>query len=85
MAKELEFKEYKGTHEDADGDEHTSTVRACLVTEDTARRVQTRVGGHDAVKGEYLVETDAPGVYDVLSEEAWKSTGYSKRATPTGK
>lgn len=72
---ELEFKEYKGTGKDADGNDIESTVRAAQATE--ASRVTERgQTGRDVRTGEYVVETDRPGVYDVLSEDQWNNTGY---------
>lgn len=90
MAKDMQFKEYTASVEDSDGDKHESKVRAHVVTDDTKGRVNTPTGGRDVAKGDVLVETDTPGVYDVLNADAWKSTGYGKTQTqqtpkPAGK
>lgn len=91
MAKELDFQDYKATTEDADGDKHESTVRAAVVTKETAtvknadgrdvpREVVTPTGSRTVQVGDVLVETDRPGVYDYLGADAWASTGYGKGA-----
>lgn len=87
MAKNLDFQDYTATVTDDDGDEHESTVRAAVVTEDLVyikdqngnnvrREVMTPTGGRQVSKGDVYVETDRPGVYDYLTAEAWASTGY---------
>lgn len=91
MAKELDFQDYKATVEDSDGDKHESTVRAAVVTKETAtvknadgrdvpREVVTPTGSRTVQVGDVLVETDRPGVYDYLGADAWASTGYGKGA-----
>lgn len=91
--KNLKFKEVTASYEDADGDEHESTVRAAVVTDDLAmidftndegvqarRRREVTDRGGNAVRlnvGDVVVETEKPGVYDVHSADAWKSTGYA--------
>lgn len=78
MTKEMEFRDYTARVEDSDGDPHESTVRAHVVNDDTKdREIVTRVGTQVVAKDHVLVETDAPGVYDVLTPDAWKSTGYA--------
>jgi hypothetical protein len=72
-----EFTEYEGTGSDQDGEDVTSTVRAHVVTKDTAGEVTTRTGNQNVSVGQVLVETDRPGVYDVLSADEWDSTDYS--------
>jgi hypothetical protein len=90
MAKRLEFNDYTASVEDSDGDVHEHTVRAAVVTDDTAyvyndegnrrpREVMTPTGGKAVSVGDVLVETEKPGVYDYLSADAWASTGYADR------
>lgn len=75
--KPIDFKEFTAKVKDNDGDEHESTVLAHVVTNDTqGRSVATRTGSYETVEGNVLVQTDRPGVYDVLSADAWKGTGY---------
>lgn len=79
--RDVEFKNYSAKYEDADGDEHTSTVRAHVADKDTADAlgtVATRTGSHDVRKGDVLVETDRPGVYDVHSSKSWDDIGYTE-------
>jgi len=90
--KNLEFKDYTGVVKDADGDEHSTTVRAAVVTDETARvkndqgnpiarEVMTPTGARPVAVGDVLVETDRPGVYDYLTADAWASTGYATGAS----
>ncbi len=83
MAKHLEFKEYTASIEDEDGDSHPFTVRAAVVTKDTARTVTTRVGTQKVNAGDAVIETERPGVYDVLAADSWKATGYVSDLTPS--
>jgi len=85
MVAEKEFKDYTATYEDADGDKHKSTVRAHVVTEATAGTVVTRTGTQDVDKGSVIVETDRPGVYDVLSADDWKGTGYGSASNSSAR
>lgn len=90
--KHLKFEDVTATYEDADGDEHDSTVRAAVVSAELAmidyensegvrvkrrREVITRDGSaHKLNVGDVVVETEKPGVYDVHSADSWKLTGY---------
>ncbi|SRR6266496_1963999 len=88
MAKELDFQEYSATITDDDGDEHTTTVRAAVITDDLVylidpntgnkvrREVKTPTGGRQVSLGDVYVETERPGIYDYLTGEAWATTGY---------
>lgn len=75
-----EFADYTAKTKDDDGDEHESTVRAHVVTKDTAGAYNTRVGSENVPEGSVLVETDRPGVYDVHTADAWKTTGYASKS-----
>lgn len=89
MAKNLEFTEYVGSANDADGDPQETTVRACIIGADEVyitdqntgnrvrREVMTPTGARQVSEGDVFVETDRPGVYDYLTGEAWGSTGYA--------
>lgn len=87
----LEFQEYTATVEDADGDEHVSTVRAAVVDDGTARvkndqgnpvarEVMTPTGPRPVAVGDVLVETERPGVYDYLTADQWAASGYASPA-----
>lgn len=80
MAKGFEFKDAKTSVKDDDGDTHEHTVSAARVTKETAREVRTRGGVRTVVAGDVLVNTDIPDVYDVLTSDQWKDTGYSSGA-----
>lgn len=78
MAKYAEFKEYKGSAEDVDGDSHETTVHAHVITEDTKHlEWQTRDGQTRKYPvGHVVVKTDHHAYHDVLSPEQWKQTDY---------
>lgn len=92
MAKDLEFQDYTAHYQDEDGDDHTHTVSAHVVTDETARvknadtgnlvkrEVMTPTGPRVVVAGDVLVATDRPGVYDHLTADKWASTGYADSA-----
>jgi len=92
MAKALEFTEYVGTADDADGDPQETTVRACVIGADDVyvtdpntgnrvrRELMTPVGSRQVSEGDVFVETERPNVYDYLTGEAWGSTGYADEA-----
>jgi len=82
MAKEKKWEEFSATYKDVDGDEHTSTVLAHVVTEDTKGEILVIGGSRHTVPGDVIVETSQPNVYDVLSAEAWKTTGYGGAEAP---
>lgn len=86
--KNLDFQDYTATVEDSDGDDHESTVRAAVITDELVyltdedgnkhrREVMTPTGARGVQAGDVFVETEKPGVYDYLSAAAWASTGYS--------
>ena len=88
MAKELEFQDYTAHYTDEDGDSHTHTVSAHVVTDETAkvkneegnlrpREIMTPVGARKVAAGDVLVTTDRSGVYDHLTAAAWATTGYA--------
>lgn len=77
MAKGFDFKDTKTAVKDSDGDSHDHSVSAARVTKDNAGEVRTRGGVRTVVPGDVLVTTDAPDVYDVLTSDQWKATGYS--------
>lgn len=91
MAKNLEFTEYVGSVDDADGDPQETTVRACIIGADDVyitdpntgnrvrREVMTQVGARQVSEGDVFVETERPGVYDYLTGEAWASTDYADK------
>ena len=81
MAKVLDFQDFSAKVKDKDGDVHESTVRAAVVTEDTAREVVTPTGARWVNPGDVVVATDRPDVFDVHSEDSWKATGYGKART----
>lgn len=88
--KVLEFKEYSKVYQDVDGDDHVSTVRAAVITEDlarvqndqgnkVAREVNTFTGARKVVVGDVFVELPGKeGVYDHLTAEGWESSGYTE-------
>ncbi len=80
MTKELNFKDTSTSVKDDDGDSHEHTVSAARVTKATEREVRTRGGVRTVVAGDVLVATDVPDVYDVLTSDQWKATGYSTGA-----
>ncbi len=46
--------------------------------------VNTTAGPRNVVKGEIVVKTGNPNMFDVHSADSWKDTGYpDKAATPT--
>ncbi len=88
MAKDLEFQDYTAHYQDEDGDDHTHTVSAHVVTDETAkvkneagnpvaREVMTPTGPRKVAAGDVLVVTEHPGVYDHLTGAAWATTGYA--------
>lgn len=88
MAKRLESQDYTATVEDEDGDQHDSTVRAVIITDELVylkdvngnnvrREISTPTGARQVSVGDVFVETERAGVYDYLSADAWASTGYS--------
>lgn len=90
--KELDFQEYTASYEDSDGDKHESTVRAAVIRKDDVyyedketgnrhtREVVTPTGSRKVQEGDVFVETDRPGVYDYLTADAWKGTGYGSKS-----
>lgn len=68
-----EFVEYEA----ADGG---STVKAHVVTEETAGEVFTRVGTQNVSAGDVIVATERPEVFDVMSADQWNNTGYADTA-----
>ncbi|HEY6020931.1 MAG TPA: hypothetical protein VIY48_13830 [Candidatus Paceibacterota bacterium] len=87
MAKNLDFQDYSAVVTDADGDEHESTVRAAVITDELVylkdmngnnvrREVPTPTGARQVSVGDVFVETERAGVYDYLTADAWASTGY---------
>lgn len=97
--KHLKFEDVTATYKDSDGDEHESTVRAAVVTDDLVmveyensegvrvqrrREVHTREGSQKLNVGDVVVETEKSNVYDVHSADSWKRTGYgAERADET--
>ena len=89
MAKDLDFRDYTAHYQDEDGDDHSHTVRAHVVTDETARvknpetgnlvkrEVMTPTGARIVAPGDVLVATERPGVYDHLTASAWATTGYA--------
>lgn len=75
MAKR-EFVEFTGVGQDADGEDVESTIKAHVVTKETAGEYVGRDGNAQVREGQVLIETDRPGIYDVLSAEQWAGTGY---------
>lgn len=77
------FADYQAETEDDDGDKHTSTVRAHVIEDDDWKgyQVPTIAGTATLRKGDAVIETDRPGVYDVLPKDAWESTGYADKPT----
>lgn len=80
MAVKREFQEFTGIGTDQDGEDSESTITAHVVTKDTSGEVTTRTGNETVRAGSVLVETDRPGIYDVLSADQWASTGYGQEA-----
>ena len=89
--KELEFEDYSAKFEDADGDEHTQTVSAAVLTKDNyhvgndsngrpiPREFQV-VGRSEKVRATpdmVVVKTDKPDEYDVHSVDTWKEMGFA--------
>lgn len=83
MAKNFDWQDYTAKYKDADNDEQTSTVRAAVVTKDTANReVRNNLGKPVTVtEGDVIVDYGDPDRYTVHSAEEWKSAGYSKGKT----
>lgn len=77
--KDVEFKEYSAKYKDADGDEHTSTVRAHVADKETADilgTVLSHAGPHVVRNGDVLIETERPHFYNVQTGKAWDEAGY---------
>lgn len=73
-----EFQEYTAVGKDANGDDVELTTRAHVVTSDTAGEVNVRgLGAQNVPAGSVLVETDRPGVYDVITGKDWESMGLA--------
>jgi hypothetical protein len=76
MAQDYEFKTYTAEIEDDDGDKHTSSIEAHVVTDKTRGQFNTRVGADTARPGDVLVKTSRPDVYDKHSSEEFDKLGY---------
>lgn len=81
MSEGYDFQEYTATVDSGDG-EQESTVQAATVTaEQAGNDVNTRAGVQSVNEGDVLVQTEQPGVYDVLSADDWSGTGYASGGT----
>jgi hypothetical protein len=78
----LAFDDYHHTYKDVHGNDNTTTVRAHVVTTDTAkvrdtdgrtisREVATRTGSVTVKPGDVMIETERPGQYDVQTADEW--------------
>jgi hypothetical protein len=71
----LEFKEYNSDGSVVEDTGSEDSIRAAIVDNDETE-VVTRDGSAIVNKGDVIVETDRPGVYDVISADNWNDTGY---------
>jgi hypothetical protein len=79
--RDVEFKDYSAKTVDDDGDEHTQTESAHVVTKDTADilgTVLTHSGPHNVRPGDVLVKTDRPDFYNLQSSKNWDDAGYQE-------
>ena len=67
---DLEFEDYEADSPDGG----KTQVSAAEVTEPT--EVNTLTGSHIASPGDYVVATDRPGVYDIVTGDAWSESAY---------
>lgn len=84
MAKEFDWQDYTAEYKDDDGDTHTSTVTAAVVTKDTAREVTDNLGKAVVVKdGQVVAKFGDPDRVNVFSADQWEATGYKSGKAKT--
>lgn len=87
MVKAQSWKTYTATVADSDGDKHDSSVEGR--TSEGGEQVPTVAGTRDVGKGDVVVRTGNPGVFDVVSRKDWADSDWKgepkSESKPKGK